>query len=206
MLIHNFWLFVVASLALNITPGNDMLYVATRSTSQGVKAGIISSLGICVGCMVHILAAVIGLSALIAQSAIAFNVIKYVGAAYLIYLGIRALLSKTQAFNVSEKKAKLGYSKIFWQGVLTNVLNPKVALFFLAFLPQFIDISAKHAWPQILFLGAWFDIGGTLVNILVAVLFGRLGNWFNKSAWFQKWQGKVTGAILIGLGIKVATK
>lgn len=205
MLIHNFWLFALASLMLNITPGNDMLYVATRSTSQGVKAGIVSALGIGVGCMVHIFAAVVGLSALIAQSAVAFIIIKYIGAGYLVYLGMRSIISKTQAFNVTAKKEELSYSRMFWQGVITNVLNPKVALFFLAFLPQFIDITAKHAWPQILFLGSWFDIGGTLINILVAVLFGKIGGWFSRSAWFQKWQNKVTGAILIGLGIKVAT-
>jgi threonine/homoserine/homoserine lactone efflux protein len=203
MLISNFWLFALASLALNITPGNDMLYVATRSTSQGIKAGMVSSLGIAAGCMVHILAAVIGLSALIAQSAIAFNVIKYIGAAYLIYLGVRALLSKTATFNVDAKTGKLTYTKIFWQGVFTNVLNPKVALFFLAFLPQFINISAKHAWPQILFLGTWFNVGGTIINIIVAIVFGKLGNWFNKSVWFKKWQNKVTGLILIVLGVKV---
>ena len=204
MFIHNFWLFALASLMLNITPGNDMLYVMARSTSQGAKAGIVSALGIGVGCMVHIFAAVIGLSALIAQSAVAFSIIKYIGAGYLIYLGVRSIVSKTKAFNITEKKERLSYSKMFWQGVVTNVLNPKVALFFLAFLPQFIDISAKHAWPQILFLGAWFDAGGTLINILVALLFGHIGSWFSKSSWFQKWQGKVTGSILIGLGVKVA--
>jgi len=189
---------------LNITPGNDMLYVATRSTSQGVKAGIVSSLGVFVGCLVHIMAAVIGLSALIAQSAVAFGVIKYIGAGYLVYLGVRSILSKTSAFKVNDKAAPLSYRRIFWQGVLTNVLNPKVALFFLAFLPQFINISAKHTWLQILFLGAWFDTGGTLVNILVAILFGKIGGWFSQSAWFNKWQNKVTGVILVGLGIKVA--
>ncbi len=201
---HNFWLFALASLMLNITPGNDMLFVIARSTSQGVKAGIISSLGIGVGCMVHIFAAVIGLSALIAQSAVAFSVIKYIGAGYLVYLGVLAVISKRNTLNISTQKEKITYSKMFWQGAITNVLNPKVALFFLAFLPQFIDISAKHAWPQILFLGVWFDAGGTLVNILVAILFGRAGVWFSKSAWFQKWQNKITGVILIGLGVKVA--
>ncbi|HWB25810.1 MAG TPA: LysE family translocator [Chitinophagaceae bacterium] len=206
MPLHNLWLFAIASFMLNITPGNDMLYVATRSANRGVKAGIVSSLGIFAGCMVHILAAVIGLSALIAQSAVAFNVIKYIGAAYLIYLGVRALLSKARAFNIEAKQVKSTYRKIFWQGVLTNVLNPKVALFFLAFLPQFINIPGGHSWIQILLLGAWFDVGGTLVNIIVAILFGRLGNWFSRSGRFQKWQNKITGLILIGLGVKVATR
>jgi threonine/homoserine/homoserine lactone efflux protein len=112
--------------------------VATRSTSQGVKAGIVSALGIAGGCIVHLLAAVIGLSAIIANSAIAFDIIKYVGAAYLIYLGIRSFLSKQNKFSINNAIEKKPLSKLFWQGVFTNVLNPKVALFFLAFLPQFI--------------------------------------------------------------------
>ncbi|HVX49319.1 MAG TPA: LysE family translocator [Chitinophagaceae bacterium] len=206
MQLHNPWLFAVASFMLNITPGNDMLYVAARSANRGVKAGIVSSLGICAGCMVHIVAAVVGLSALIAKSAVAFNIIKYVGAGYLIYLGVRTILSKANAFNIPATQVKSTYCRIFWQGVLTNVLNPKVALFFLAFLPQFINVSAPNTWLQILLLGAWFNIGGTVVNIAVSVLFGRLGNWFSKSAWFQKWQNKITGALLVGLGVKVATK
>ncbi len=201
---YNFWLFALASLMLNITPGNDMLYVATRSTSQGVKGGVISALGVMAGCMVHIFAAVIGLSAIIASSAVAFQTIKYIGAGYLIYLGIRSIISKKNAFVVNAKAVDVSYKRIFWQGVLTNVLNPKVALFFLAFLPQFIKLSAKHVWPQILFLGTWFDVGGTLINILVALLFGKIGAWFSRSAWFQKWQNKVTGLILVGLGVKVA--
>src|SRR4030095_14393051 len=103
-------------------------YVAARSTSQGIKAGIISSLGIMMGCFVHIIAAVVGLSAIIAESAIAFNIIKYIGAAYLIYLGIRSIISKKKSLELKTGIPKLSYSKLFWQGALTNVLNPKVAL------------------------------------------------------------------------------
>src|SRR5688572_31168875 len=131
--VNDFLIFAFASLMLNITPGNDMLYVATRSTSQGVKAGIVSALGIAGGCIVHLLAAVIGLSAVIANSAIAFDIIKYSGAAYLVYLGIKAFISKQNKFSINEKIEKKSLSKLFWQGALTNVLNPKVALFFLAF-------------------------------------------------------------------------
>jgi threonine/homoserine/homoserine lactone efflux protein len=199
----NFLLFASASLLLNVTPGNDMLYVASRSTGQGSKVGIISALGIAAGCIVHLAAAVIGLSALIAQSAFAFNIIKYVGAAYLIYLGIKAFFSKANSFNVKPHGKAYSYRKIFLQGALTNVLNPKVALFFLAFLPQFIDLSNPLPQLQILTLGAWFNFSGTVVNVLVALLFGRLGNWFNNSA-VMKWQQKITGTVLIALGIKVA--
>ena len=204
MAIEHFWVFALAALLLNLTPGNDMLYVAARSTSQGIKAGIISSLGIMAGCMVHILAAVIGLSAIIAQSALAFNIIKYVGAAYLVYLGIRSIISRKKTFDVKNKMQQQSYTRIFWQGVLTNVLNPKVALFFLAFLPQFINVESKHTALQILFLGTWFNVGGTLVNIMVAILFGKIGTWLSHSPRFIQWQERITGAMLIALGIKVA--
>jgi|KBSSwiS6_1023812.scaffolds.fasta_scaffold05884_3 threonine/homoserine/homoserine lactone efflux protein len=202
--LDDFLLFAFASLVLNITPGNDMIYVATRSTSQGVKAGIVSALGIAGGCIVHLLAAVIGLSALIAGSAIAFDIIKYAGAAYLIYLGIKAFVSRQNNFNVDSKPEKSSLAKLFWQGVFTNVLNPKVALFFLAFLPQFIHPEKGNAGLQILLLGLWFNFSGTIVNSMVAVLFGKLGNWFANKQGFIKWQNKITGLLLVALGIKVA--
>ena len=204
MNIHSFWLFALASLMLNLTPGNDMLYVITRSTSQGIKAGVVSSLGIMAGCMVHIIAAVVGLSAIIARSALAFNIVKYAGAAYLIYLGLRSLVNKKRSFEIKTDVPVLSHRNLFWQGVVTNVLNPKVALFFLAFLPQFVDLKAGGMQWQILFLGTWFDISGTIVNILVALLFGKIGNWLTQSPRFVQWQERVTGAILIGLGVKVA--
>jgi threonine/homoserine/homoserine lactone efflux protein len=203
-MIENFWVFALAALMLNITPGNDMLYVITRSTAQGSKAGILSSFGIMAGCMVHIIAAVVGLSTLISQSAIAFNIIKYAGAAYLIYLGIRTLMSRKKDFHINQPFTKQSYSKLLWQGALTNVLNPKVALFFLAFLPQFIDMKGAGVHWQILLLGSWFNAGGTLVNIVVALLFGKIGHWLNNSPRFVLWQERITGIILIGLGIKVA--
>ena len=202
-MIENFWVFALTALMLNLTPGNDMLYVMARSSGQGVKAGIVSSLGIMAGCMVHILAAVVGISALIAQSAFAFDIIKYIGAAYLFYLGIKALLSKKASLHLKQDLPKLSYKKIFWQGTFTNILNPKVALFFLAFLPQFVTTS-QNAWLQILFLGVWFDVGGTLVNIVVAVLFGKIGAFLSRSPGFVLWQERITGTLLIALGIKVA--
>jgi threonine/homoserine/homoserine lactone efflux protein len=202
--INDFLIFAFASLILNITPGNDMLYVATRSTSLGVKAGIVSALGIAGGCIVHLLAAVIGLSAIIASSAIAFDIIKYAGAAYLIYLGIRSFFSKENKFNIKNNIEKKSLSKLFWQGVFTNVLNPKVALFFLAFLPQFIHPEKGNTAMQILLLGLWFNFSGTIVNTVVAILFGKLGNWLANKQAFIKWQNKITGLLLVGLGIKVA--
>jgi threonine/homoserine/homoserine lactone efflux protein len=204
MNIEHFWVFAVAALMLNLTPGNDMLYVAARSASQGTKAGIVSSLGIMFGCMVHIIAAVIGLSAIIAGSAVAFNIVKYLGAAYLIYIGVRSILNKKKSLGLKKNIKALSYRTIFFQGFATNVLNPKVALFFLAFLPQFINIDTGNTALQILFLGSWFDVGGTLVNIVVAVLFGRISIWLSQSPRFVQWQERITGAMLIGLGIKVA--
>jgi threonine/homoserine/homoserine lactone efflux protein len=204
MNIHDFWLFAFAAFMLNITPGNDMLFVITRSTGQGIKAGIVCSFGIMIGCLVHIVAAVIGLSAIIASSSVAFNIIKYVGAAYLIYLGAKSLISRRKSFDINGSVQQLPYRELFWQGFITNALNPKVALFFLAFLPQFVNMQSGNSQWQILFLGSWFDISGTVVNILVALLFGKIGNWLNNSPRFILWQERFTGAVLIALGIKVA--
>src|SRR4051794_30340718 len=117
MLVENFWMFALSAMMLNLTPGNDMLYVAARSTSQGIKAGIISAIGIMVGCMVHILAAVIGLSAIISESAVAFNIIKYLGAGYLVYLGLRSIISKKKSFELKKDIKPISNKRIFLQGV-----------------------------------------------------------------------------------------
>ena len=126
-MVVDFWMFALASLLLNLTPGNDMIYVASRSTGQGVKAGIVSALGISGGCIIHMLAAVAGLSAILAKSSTAFDIIKYAGAAYLIFLGIKTFSSKTSPLKLESVKSS-SYNKLFWQGLITNVLNPKVAL------------------------------------------------------------------------------
>lgn len=204
MMPDHFWMFALTGLLLNLTPGNDMLYVMARSSGQGTKAGIVSALGIGGGCLVHILAAVVGLSALLAQSALAFTLIKYMGAAYLFYLGTKAILSKTQKVDTVQSLPQLSYRKIFWQGVITNVLNPKVALFFLAFLPQFVDVQKGDTALQILFLGTWFNFSGTIVNTLVALLFGKIGGLLSDNPAFVLWQQRITGLVLVGLGIKIA--
>ena len=204
-MIHHFWLFALAGFLLNITPGNDMIYVASRSAAQGVRAGIVSALGIMAGCLIHVGAAAAGLSVLLARSAMAFDVIKYLGAGYLVYLGVKALLSRKGAdFGALASGGQASYRRLFLQGVLTNVLNPKVALFFLAFLPQFLDVRGEHAGEAILLLGAWFNVVGTLVNVLVAVLFGRIGEWLKRHPGWLAVQEKITGLVLIALGIKVA--
>ena len=130
---QNLYLFFIASLLLNLTPGNDMLYVASRSVSQGVKAGVASAAGIFIGCFVHILAAVLGLSIIISKSAYLFQLIKFAGAGYLIYLGIKALILKPALNTTDEKPLKANYWRLFKQGIITNALNPKVAIFFLSF-------------------------------------------------------------------------
>lgn len=157
--------FVAAMLLLNITPGPDMLYVIARSAGQGRAAGIASALGIGAGCFFHIFAVAFGLAELLRTVPVAYQAIRYAGAAYLVYLGIRTLLSKSED---APSVAPAGLSRIFWQGVITNVLNPKVALFFLAFLPQFLDPHAS-LFRQTVLLGLLFDASGTIVNIVVAL-------------------------------------
>lgn len=202
--IENLYLFFIASLLLNLTPGNDMIYVASRSISQGIKAGIISALGVFIGCFVHILAAVFGLSIIIAKSAFLFELIKFLGAGYLIYLGIKALITKSDFNKDITTFPRVAKWKLLKQGIITNALNPKVALFFLSFLPQFIQIGSPLYKVQLFSLGLWFDLQGTLILIIVAYLLGKTSNFIKNNQKFWRIQEKITGVILIGLGIKVA--
>jgi threonine/homoserine/homoserine lactone efflux protein len=201
---QNLYLFFIASLLLNLTPGNDMLYVASRSVSQGIKAGVASAAGIFVGCFVHILAAVLGLSLIISKSAYLFQLIKFVGAAYLIYLGVKALITKQATATTDKKPIKAGYWSLFKQGIITNALNPKVAIFFLSFLPQFINAASPFFKVQLVTLGIWFDLQGTLVLIIVACILGKTKDFFNKNPKAWMIQEKITGFILVGLGIRIA--
>ncbi|MDB5022457.1 MAG: leuE [Mucilaginibacter sp.] len=201
---QNLYLFSIASLLLNLTPGNDMLYVASRSICQGIKAGIISSLGIFFGCFAHIIAAVLGLSIIVARSAYLFSIIKFAGAAYLLYLGIKALLTKANVSIDAKNVVKADQWKLFKQGIITNAINPKVAIFFLSFLPQFIEPSSSFFKIQLFTLGVWFALQGTLILIIVAIIFGKAKNFFEQNPKVWLIQEKMTGVILIGLGIKVA--
>ena len=201
--IENFYFFLTVSILINLSPGPDMIYTAARSLSQGTRAGILSALGIFSGCMFHVTAATFGLSKIIEESVLLFSIIKYAGAAYLTYLGIQALLkskrTKTEIVSVPAIKNR----KIFFQGMLTNILNPKVAIFFLSFLPQFIDPHSSHVKEEIAFLGLWFDLQGTLVLVLVATVTGFFSQVLQKNATFWSWQNKITGLILLGLGVKM---
>src|SRR5687768_8130280 len=169
-------LFMTAALALNVTPGPDMLYVVARSVGEGRAAGIISSLGIAAGSLVHTMAVALGLAGLLRAVPLAFEIVKWVGAAYLVWLGVRALRSQGGVGGHSTV-TPVSRGAVFRQGMLTNLLNPKVALFFLAFLPQFVDPERGPVALQVISLGLLFNLSGTLVNIGVAVLASGAGTW-----------------------------
>lgn len=201
---HNLYLFFMAALLLNLTPGNDMIFVASRSLSQGTRAGLFSALGIFAGCFVHILAAIFGLSIIISKSALLFEIIKYAGAGYLIYMGIKMIMTKNiQTIKVSRLTYHSAWH-LFKQGTLTNALNPKVAIFFLSFLPQFVNPQSPYLKAQLFFLGIWFAVQGTLVLLGVALLMGKTTNFLKQNPAFWLWQERITGMVLVGLGIKLA--
>ncbi len=195
--------FLVAALTLNLTPGVDMMYVLARSLGQGRRAGVVSAAGIFVGCAVHTIAAAAGLAAVLRSSAVAFDVVRYAGAAYLVYLGVQAL-ARPQTLEVADVPQD-SLRTIFYQGVVTNVLNPKVALFFLAFLPQFADPHANIAL-QILFLGTIFNVGGTLVNIAVAYGAAGVAGLVRNHPRLTAGRRWITGGTFLGLGLWLALK
>jgi threonine/homoserine/homoserine lactone efflux protein len=194
--------FVIATLALNLAPGPDMTYVAARSLGQGRRAGMLSALGIAVGCLFHIAAAAAGVAVLLRSFPQAYAVIRGVGAAYLVYLGVGLLRSARAGGPMCALPTDSDVA-IFRQGVITNVLNPKVGFFFLAFLPQFVDPARGSTALQILGLGAWFIFSGTLVNFAVAWLAGRVRAVLQSGsgrAWFQR----ASGLVLVALGVRLA--
>lgn len=201
---HDLILFVVSGLLLNITPGADFLYIIGRSSAQGFAAGIWAALGVAAGCLVHIVAAALGLSAILATSALAFTVVKWVGAAYLFYLGITLLISRSRPLDTSPALRVTSTSRIFWQGFLTNALNPKVALFFLAFVPQFIDAASPNKIAAFLFLGLVFNVNGTAWNVLVAWAGARLMSRLGAATRAATWVNRALGAFFVGLGVKLA--
>jgi len=200
--VANLTLFFVAAIALIVTPGPDTLYVIARSIGQGRAAGVISALGVCAGILVHTLAAAIGLSALLMSSALAYNLVKYAGAAYLVYLGVRTLLSREHTALGTTKRASL--TATFSQGVLSNVLNPKVVLFFLAFLPQFIEPTLGNIAWQIMTLGILFVVMTIFWLMLVALFTSLVGHWLQGRSGFLRFQRWFTSSILIGLGARLA--
>jgi threonine/homoserine/homoserine lactone efflux protein len=202
---HDLALFVLSGLLLNVTPGPDTLYIVARSSTQGLRAGVAAALGIGAGIFVHIAAAAIGLSAILAASATAFAVIKIAGAVYLVYVGISLVRSSgSVARRSTTTPAPAPLRTVFLQGFLTNVLNPKVALFFLAFLPQFVDLDAASKPLAFLFLGTVFNLNGTLWNLIVAWSASRVSGSLRRSARVAQWINRCLGAIFIYLGLRLA--
>ncbi|MEP7293228.1 MAG: LysE family translocator [Chloroflexota bacterium] len=202
--IANFSLFFVASLALLLTPGPAVLYIVTRSVDQGRKAGLISVLGIETGNLVHVFGAALGISALLLSSAVAFDLVKYLGAAYLITIGVRKLLTPVKREVVVVTREK-NLRATYFQGVMVGALNPKTALFFLAFLPQFVDASQGQVTLQTLMLGIVFAVMAVFTDGAYALLSGTAGGWLKTSAWYLRFQRYIAGSIYIGLGLIAAT-
>ncbi|AVT79789.1 LysE family translocator [Rhodopseudomonas palustris] len=203
--IHDFWLFVASGLLLNVTPGPDTAYIVGRGLQFGWRGGAAAALGVGTGCLVHVAAAAAGLSALLMASTLAFSVLKWIGAAYLIWLGLRMLLSNPSDFTATAGAAPaLSLGSVFRQGMLTNVLNPKVALFFLAFLPQFVAADASDKALAFLVLGLIFVVNGTLYCLALAAFAARAADRLRRSGSVLQWINRGLGALFVALGIRVA--
>ncbi|TVU88652.1 LysE family translocator [Vreelandella titanicae] len=199
---NDFWLFLSASALLWITPGPDTMYILARTVSQGRLAGMLSVLGVSTGVLAHSVFAAVGLSAILASSALAFTVVKFVGAAYLIYLGVQALRSSRKLSSSSGMVAQ-SHLQIFRQGFLTNLLNPKIAIFFLAFLPQFVAPDSNNSAGIFLFLGGIFVLGGTLWCLLLVGFATSFTGAVRSNTRLSGVVGKVTGLVYIGLGLNL---
>jgi len=196
-------LFLLAALGLLLIPGPSVLYIVTRGISQGRRAGLASVLGIELASLTHAVAAALGLSALLLTSAFAFNVVKYLGAAYLIFLGVRTLLERGEHHQAAVLPPR-SFSQLFAHGFLVNLLNPKTALFFYAFLPQFVAPARGAVVGQILLLGALFVLLASCTDSLYALLSSTLGQWLSRKAHFWRIQRYITGSVYIVLGLTAA--
>jgi len=203
--IHNFGLFLTAGILLNLTPGPDTAYILGRSVAQGRDAGVASALGIGVGSILHTCAAALGLSAILATSAFAFVAIKLLGGAYLIFLGIKMLLDRRKHLTLPSNFRRRTTLSAFRQGIFTNILNPKVALFFLAFLPQFIDPLSNTKVTAFVALGLTFVTTGTIWCLIVACFASAWSERLRQSRAFQQWLNRAAGALFVILGLRVAT-
>jgi RhtB (resistance to homoserine/threonine) family protein len=203
--IHDFGLFLAAGILLNLTPGPDTAYILGRSIAQGRQAGIASALGICVGSIFHTCAAALGLSAILATSALAFGAIKLLGGAYLIFLGIKMILNRRKHLSLASNFRRRTSVAAFRQGVLTNLLNPKVALFFLAFLPQFIDPASSAKVPAFLMLGITFVTTGTIWCLILAWFASVFSERLRANETISQWLNRTAGALFVLLGLRMAT-
>ena len=204
--IQELWLFIISGLLLNLTPGPDTAYIVGRSVQSGWRGGAAAALGISTGCLVHVFAAAIGLSALLAASSAAFTVVKWAGAGYLCFIGVKMLLSRPRrpATDAAPAGGAIPLRQIFWQGALTNALNPKVALFFLAFLPQFVAADAPHKAVAFVALGLIFIFNGTLWCLGVAALAASAAGRVRQSGQALLWIDRALGGLFIYLGARVA--
>ncbi|MGJ4915834.1 LysE family translocator [Bradyrhizobium sp. HKCCYLRH2060] len=205
--IHDLPLFLVSGLLLNITPGPDTAYIVGRSAQMGWRGGAAAAFGISTGCLVHVFGSAIGLSALLTASATAFAAVKWAGAAYLVYLGITQLLARRpDAARTSDATSMpvVTLHQAFWQGALTNILNPKVAMFFLAFLPQFVAAEAPHKAIAFLLLGTIFIVNSTIWCLGVAVVAARAARRVRGSSAALLWLNRAIGGLLIYLGVRIA--
>jgi len=205
--IHDFWLFILSGLLLNIAPGPDTAYIVGRSVQIGWRGGASAALGISTGCLVHVFAAAAGLSALLMASTAVFTLVKWVGAAYLCFLGIMMLLSRPPAAAAGRMTAMhdaVSLRQVFWQGALTNVLNPKVALFFIAFLPQFVAAEAPHKGLAFLLLGLIFIFNATLWCLGVAAFAARAAGRVRQSGRAMAWVNRGLGGLFVFLGARIA--
>lgn len=196
-------LFLLAAFLLTLTPGPDMLLVLARSTSQGRTMGVISALGVAVGSLIQAGLVALGLSSVLLAVPVAYEIIKDAGAAYLIYLGMRMIFSREQTKNVSLRESKKAW-QVFMQGIITNVLNPKVALFYLAFLPQFVNQTQGHVPVQLFLLGVLFNLLEIAVNVVIALVASLLGIWVKQQQKISPLLHWITGGVFVGLGVRLA--
>lgn len=203
--IHDFGLFLATGILLNLTPGPDTAYILGRSIAQGREAGIASALGITVGSIFHTCAAALGLSAILATSALAFGAIKLLGGAYLVFLGIKMLLERRKQLSLPSDFRRRTTAAAFRQGIFTNILNPKVALFFLAFLPQFIDPTSSMKIPAFLTLGLTFVITGTIWCLILAWFASSFSERLRGNQTIAQWLNRAVGSLFVFLGVRLAT-
>lgn len=194
-------LFLITSIVIIITPGPDMIYVLTQGISKGKKAGILSAVGVVSGLIIHTIIASLGLGIIITTSRIAYTILKYTGAVYLCYLGIKSIREKTK-IDINESK-DFHTGKTYINGLLSNVFNPKIIVFFMAFLPQFIDPNKINPQKLFLILGLAFAVMGAVFLSVIGYMSGRIGTLLKKNQVILKWMNKIAGSILIGLGLRL---
>jgi len=197
------FLFLVAAMMLTLAPGPDNIYVLTRGIAQGKKAGLVAALGFSSGLFFHTLLAVLGFAAVIKAYPAAYHALQYAGAAYLVYLGIRTLRSAT-SMSLDATMTPVSLSRIYWQSVIANILNPKVTLFFIAFLPQFVNVQAGHVAWQMLLLAVVFILQALAIFSAIAFFSGIVGAYFQRQARAALYLNRLAGCAFVGLGIRIA--